>query len=104
MVLPPSLIDFTSVFTKEKQGEVPLLADRGFIETLSHIAITEDIVSKGIEKLNPSKSPGPDNIHPPHLLKEMSSIFVDPLTRIFHSTISIGRLPRAWNYAAVVPI
>ena len=60
---------FASVFETEDPGALPESIDRNFDEFLSHIEITETLVEKAIDRPKPSKSQGPDNIHP-KLVKE----------------------------------
>ena len=49
-------------------------------------------VRKKLDTLNPSKSLGPDNIHP-RLLKEMSSVIQRPLTILYQNTLKSGEIP-----------
>ena len=62
----------------------------------------EDVRTK-LDNLNPSKSPGPDNIHPRHL-KEMSSVIQRPLTILYQNTLKCGEIPEEWKHARVTAI
>ena len=59
---------------------------QNYNEPLENVIITEELVSKAIERLNSSKSQGPDNIHP-KLLKETQSIIKKPLQMIFEKSL-----------------
>ena len=61
---------FASVFEIEGSGDLPEFRDRNFDQILSHIDISENLGGIAIERLKPSKSQGPDNIHP-KLLKKL---------------------------------
>ena len=61
------------------------------------------MVDKKLCKLNPTKSPGIDNVHP-RLLKECHSELCSVLTMIFNKSISEGALPQSWRDAQVSPI
>ena len=51
--------------------------------------IIKDKVKKKLDKLNISKSPGPDGIHS-RVLKEVSMSLCTPLARIFETSIKTG--------------
>ena len=51
---------FTSVLTEENVTSMPEFDQRPFAELLKYMAITAENVVKKLEKLNPTKSPGPD--------------------------------------------
>ena len=54
--------------------------------------IIKDKVKKKLDKLNISKSPDPDGIHP-GVLKEVSRSLCTPLAIIFETSIKTGLLP-----------
>ena len=56
-----------------------------------------------LDKLNSTKSPGPDGIHP-RVLKELTSVVSDPLADIMNESISEGILPNSWKEAHVSPV
>lgn len=94
---------FSSVFTKEPPGEIPKLPPKKVLSYLNHLIITEDMIIKKIEKLNISKSPGPDEIHP-RILKETSNIIAKPLVLIYNKSLKVGRLPEDWKKANISAI
>ena len=72
-------------------------------EELSNISITEEEVLEKLKKLNPSKSPGPDGMHP-RVLKETADAIAKPLTIIFNMSLQEGRLPSDWKIAHVTAL
>ena len=62
----------------------------------------EHVVHKKLCKLNASKSPGPDNIHP-HLLKHCADLLAFPLTCIFQKSFQDSCLPDDWR-TTVIPL
>ena len=56
-----------------------------------------------LKSLKPSKSPGPDGIHP-RVLRELADVIADPLKQIFDKSLSEGKLPSEWKDAEVRPI
>ena len=73
---------FASVFESAGSGTLPEFHDRDFNEVVTTINITDNTITKAISKLKPSKSQGPDNLHP-KLIKECSHPLLEPLKEIF---------------------
>ncbi|MEW8548552.1 MAG: reverse transcriptase domain-containing protein [Candidatus Thiodiazotropha sp.] len=94
---------FASVFEKEGPEALPEFHDRTFTESLDTININENLVGKAVDKLKPSKSQGPDNIHP-KLIKECKNSIVPPLTIIFEKSLKETELPQIWKQANVTAI
>ena len=94
---------FASVFEIESQGALPEFPDRDFDETLSYVEITENLVEKAIDRLKPSKSQGPDNLHP-KLIKECKNTLLQPLTLIFKQSLNESVLPDVWKQINVTSI
>ena len=63
---------------------------------------TNDLIDT-LNKLDVTKSPGPDNLHP-KLLKETSCQIAFPLKILFEKTLSLGKLPIELKKAEVRPI
>ncbi len=94
---------FTSVFTKEDLTNIPNIGSKDGLQELDTFTITEDEVRKKLNSLKPSKSPGPDGLHP-KLLKELAPGLSYPLSTLFQSSLDEGRLPADWLVAHVSPI
>ena len=94
---------FATVFTQEPEGPLPEFTVEPEPPLLDNIEITEDHVLKAIAHLNPSKTPGPDNLHP-KLLVETKDTIVKPLTKLFKTSIETNTLPSDWKEAYVTPI
>ncbi len=70
---------------------------------MKDIIITEEQVKKKLDKLNITKSPGPDNMHP-RVLKELRHEISKPLSIIMMKSLQEGTLPSSWKTAHVTPI
>jgi len=96
------LRQFSSVFTRETDDEVPKISNR--TESLIYnIQITVEIVYKELKRLNQYKSCGPDQLHP-RLLIELADQIALPITLLFNATLKQGTLPKDWSRAFVSPI
>ena len=73
---------FTDVFTKSEYSQVPLL-DRS-APFMEDIFVTKERVIKLLKGLNPSKTLGPDELHP-RVLKELATE-LGPILRIYSSS------------------
>jgi hypothetical protein len=93
---------FTSVYSKEPEGEWMLPNKITPTEPIS-ITINEDTISKLLDKLVKTKSPGPDSIHP-RVLHELRSVICTPLNIIFQTSLRTQKLPRSWKMANVTAI
>ena len=65
--------------------------------------VIEQDVIKIIDKFNPNKSAGHDNIGN-FVIKKVGSEIVKPLTRIFNLSLSTGVVPDKLKVAKVIPI
>ena len=93
---------FNSVYTAQSSGEMPdmeTLCER----EINEIEVTQEDVQIRLEKLNVTKSCGPDNIHPLVLQKTASATCV-PLKLIFNRSLGNGECPDDWRSANVTPI
>ena len=93
---------FSSVFTKEDLNNIPTLSSRTD-QILNKVEITSIQMRDKLKSLKPSKSPGPDGIHP-RVLRELADVIADPLKQIFDKSLSEGKLPSEWKDAEVRPI
>ena len=75
----------------------------GTYPTCEELHITENGVLKLLQRLNPNKASGPDNIRP-RILKELSSEIAPILTIIFNTSLATGEVPSDWRSANVSPV
>ena len=94
---------FCSVFTIENDASTPEPEIKHDGTKLVSVTVTEDDVQKKLSKLNPSKSPGPDGLHP-RVLKEVAEEITTPLTLVFNKSLSEGVVPEDWKIANVTAI
>lgn len=94
---------FSSVFTKEDLTQIPTLHPIRSEINLASTLINPELVAKKLNKLNPSKSAGPDGIHP-RVLKETANSICLPLSIIYSKSLAEGHLPPEWKEAVVTPI
>ena len=73
------------------------------VEKLSTLSVTVEQMSKALKSLNPSKSPGPDEIHP-KILREVADEMAVPLSYLFNVCMKHGKLPSDWKKAEVRPL
>ena len=83
---------FTSVFAKEKLGDIPTMQNKIVHEDLKQFTIEQEEVRKKLMKLNPAKSSGSDNLHS-KTLKELANVLDKPLKILFQNTLAIGKIP-----------
>ena len=94
---------FSSVFEEEEPTDQLEFPERQFGEPLVDEEINESKVMTVINTLNPSKSQGPDQLHP-CLLKETKLQLVTPLTMLFRKFIEEAVIPESWKQANVSAI
>ena len=93
---------FCSVFSVESDDDIPTF-DSGTDAKLSDVKITQEMMLKALKALKPSKSPGPDEIHP-RVLRETAEELSLPLKILFDKTMDTGKIPQDWKSAEVRPI
>jgi hypothetical protein len=94
---------FASVFTDEPVGEAPTPEERNYEEPLTTIEFEEQAIAEKLKGLDPSKSKGPDNIHP-RVLKELHAQIAKPLKELFEKCLRTGDIPADWRKANVTAI
>ena len=94
---------FSSVFTKEPEGNDMPQFDSRCDNILNFVNISEDIVLKKLNSVKVDKSQGPDGINP-RILKECSSSVVKPLHIIFKKSLETGTVPKDFKEAYISPI
>ena len=63
---------------------------------------TEEVLS-ALQSVNPSKTPGPDRLHP-KILKECANELANSLCLIFNKSLRLGKLPSEWKQANITPV
>ena len=93
---------FSSVFTVEPDGDIPILPDHtgAVIEGLQ--TNTEEVL-KRLKELNPSKSCGPDDL-PPRLLRELAHELAEPITTLFNASLRTSSVPADWKTANITSV
>ena len=71
--------------------------------TLCDFTVTEKDVFNQLKQLNCSKANGPDAI-PSRILKVCAEPLTQTLTDIFNLSLRLGKLPKDWTAANIVPI
>ena len=95
---------FSSVFTCEDTENIPS-PPKMFSgpSPLIDVDITEEKVSKKINRLRSSAAPGPDGITP-RFLQSVSDVISSPLAMIFRQSLTEGCVPDDWRQANVAPV
>ena len=97
---------FASVMVNEPPGPIPEMTPKETMDDVPKIAnilFTENEIRKKIAKLQPNKSPGPDNISA-KILKEVSNQLSSPLAKIFNLSLQNGSLPNIWRLSNISAI
>ena len=95
---------FASVMVEEPEGEIPRLPNKELkTPPLSSICVTEEMVLKKLNKLDPTKSPGPDKIHP-KVLKEAAASIAPALTTLYNNTLKSHEIPDEWRSALIIAL
>ena len=96
---------FSSVFSKENLGDVPLCDGRNRVieRGLDQIMITEDRVRRVLRSLRGDKSPDVDGIGPRLLVHIQDEVSL-PISILFNKFMSEGKIPEDWRRANIVPI
>ena len=95
---------FESTFVTESSQDIPFMAPMNANE-ITDLEFSSDQVHKYLEKVNVSKSQGPDEIHP-KLLKTLAirPDFVEMVTELFQKCYDSGALPMVWKEASITAI
>ena len=101
---------FQSVFTRSDEvsredfiHSCQMLSSEDDFPVMDEINITENGITKLLKNLNPSKSPGPDNLGP-RVLKELADDIAPILLLIFRRSLASGEVPADWRTANVAPV
>ena len=92
---------FTDVFSKASENEIPLLEKSA--PPMSDIHISNEGVIKMMKGLNPSKALGPDELHP-EVLKELAVELGTVFAHLFQQFLDKGEIPKEWSLANICPL
>ena len=70
---------------------------------LGSVSFTPEKVLAAIEKVKHNKASGPDG-YPPLVFGHIATAFATPLSFIFTSFMSVGKLPFEWTHAIVTRV
>ena len=96
---------FASVFCNEPYGPLNNSVNCNNKAKIEDIVISNKDVEYELKKLDISKSPGPDNVHP-KLLKSLAcnNNFVNAVAELFRKCFDTGKLPPNWKEANVTAL
>ena len=96
------LNQFKSVFTIDNNKDIPDMKKR-VGDSVNDIKIDENEVEKLLEKIQPHKASGPDEI-PNIVLKMCSKSLAPGITALFQKSLDTGELPKDWTDANITPV
>lgn len=94
---------FGTVYIREPDGPLPETTPVNVGTEFIQEEITQQAVKKLLQKLDPSKAAGPDEVHPA-VLKELADVLATPLQTIYKTSLRTGTLPDVWKVAHVTAI
>ena len=90
---------FSSIFTKDDSSSLPDM-NLGLYPDISNFVVSTSGVTKILQELDPSKSPGPDKIPSRPIATEVSPC----PALLFSASLHQGRVPSDWKKALVCPV
>ena len=93
---------FQSVFNPRPTHEIPVKPNSPF-PSIPDLIVHPDGIAKQLNKLNPSKACGPDELSP-RLLKLVAEELAPALAFLYQQSINTGQVPEDWRKAIVTPI
>ena len=90
---------FQSVFSTPAEETMPFTDE----SDMPPITVAAEGVRAQLQKLNPYKAMGPDNISP-RVLKELSDVLSQPLAALFQKSLDHAIVPEDWKKARVTPL
>jgi len=82
---------------------MPGMFTKTWKQGLTDIDFSQSDILQLLQKVNITKSPGPDQVHP-RVLRECANELAEPLTIPFRESLNIGRLPTTWKEGNITPI
>ena len=93
---------FASVFTNEPPGNWEI-SPPPTASIDDNLELTMNDIREKLNRLDTSKSPGPDGIHP-RVLFELREFILKPLLIIFQTSWELNKLPEDWKLANISAI
>ncbi|XP_074641184.1 uncharacterized protein LOC141898932 [Tubulanus polymorphus] len=93
---------FCSVFTKEDTSNIPSLGESPY-PAMPDIQVSSHGVYCLLNKINPRKTCGPDNI-PGRILQAVAQEIAPAVCLLFNESLRTGEIPEIWKHASVQPI
>ena len=90
---------FQSVFSTPAEETMPFTDE----SDMPPITVAAEGVRAQLQKLNPYKAMGPDNISP-RVLKELSDVLSQPLAALFQKSLDHAIVPEDWKKVRVTPL
>ena len=94
---------FSSVFNDNTHLPCGLPSSPFTENSITSIVLSQEDVLSVLQNLNPTKPPGPDNLHS-MILKECANEFAPSLCQIFNNSLHLGKLPLDWKTANITPV
>jgi len=94
---------FSSVFTVEKELNSSSIPFEPCHSSIKQLIFDEQIILDKLNKINITKSPGPDGLHP-RILYELRYELLEPLTILFQSSYQLRKLPDDWKIGHVTAV
>ncbi len=94
---------FSSVFTREPDGDIPSLPPVTATYPMELLKLTRDAIEEQLKSLKVNKSPGPDNFSP-YFLKHTATSLSIPLCIIFNFSLEVNKVPNDWKRAKISAI
>jgi hypothetical protein len=83
---------FTSVFNNDISEPSSLPSSPFTCDIISTLELSMEELLSALQSVNPSKTPGPDGLHP-KILKECANELANSLCLIFNKSLRLGKLP-----------
>ena len=94
---------FSSVCTTDDGAQPTVTRAVPDSASIDSVNFTPLKVLTAIKKLKPSKSSGPDTL-PSSLFKQLATALAGPLSIMYTTFMSVGRVPSEWTHAIVTPV
>jgi len=93
---------FASIGSDDDGNDIALDREVPDNVCLESVRFSPQVISKAIRKIKPKTSSGPDGF-PPILVKKVARSLTFPLSEIFKSFMSVGKIPDVWRHGIITP-